>query len=218
MDFFSFLFNAEAVIKTAGYLGIFGIIFTESGFLIGFFLPGDSLLFTAGFLASQDYLNITILALGSFISAVAGDSFGYALGHRFGHRVFTRNDSLFFHKDHLRRAEEFYKKYGGKTIILARFVPVVRSVAPILAGAGKMHYTTFIFYNIFGGFFWAVGLTTLGYFLGSAIPDIDRYLLPIVAGIIAVSLLPGVISFLRNPQLRARAVLSIKQLLNRRKK
>lgn len=214
MPYFS-LFDIETIIKTAGYLGIFGIIFTESGLLVGFFLPGDSLLFTAGFLASQKYLNITILALGSFAAAVAGDSFGYVLGRRFGHRVFAREDSFFFHKDQLRRAEDFYKKYGGKTIILARFVPVVRSVAPILAGAGKMNYTTFLFYNIFGGFFWAVGLTTLGFFLGNAIPNIDRYLIPIVAGIIVISVLPGVISILRNSKSRGQVISALRALFKK---
>lgn len=197
-----FLFNTEAIIKTAGYFGIFAVVFVESGLLVGFLFPGDSLLFTAGFFASQGYLNITILAAGCFIAAVAGDSIGYTLGYRFGHRVFTREDSFFFHKEHLLRAKHFYEKHGGKTIVLARFLPVVRSIVPALAGAGKMHYATFLFYNVLGGALWSGGLTLLGFFLGNAIPNIDRYLIPVILLIIAVSLLPGFIVILRDKQLR----------------
>lgn len=200
MDFL--LFNTEAIIRTAGYLGIFGIVFVESGLLVGFLFPGDSLLFTAGFFASQGYLNIVILAAGCFIAAVAGDSIGYTLGHRFGHRIFTREDSFFFHKKHLLRAKRFYEKHGGKTIILARFLPVVRSIVPALAGAGKMHYTTFLFYNVLGGALWLGGLTLLGFFLGNAIPNVDRYLIPIIFLIITVSLSPGFIVIMRDKQLR----------------
>lgn len=182
---------------------------------MGFIFPGDSLLFTAGFLASQEYLNIFILTAGSFVAAVAGDSVGYTLGYRFGEKVFNRENSFFFNKAHLSRAERFYQKHGGKTIVLARFLPVVRSIVPALAGAGRMRYTTFLFYNIFGGFLWAVGFTTLGFFLGNAIPDIDRYLIPIVIGIIALSLLPGIISLLSNRDARQQIWFFIRTLFKR---
>ena len=132
------MFDLIAIIKTTGYIGIFSIIFAESGLLIGLFFPGDSLLFTAGFLASQGFLRISILMAGSFVAAVIGDSVGYSFGLRMGPKIFKKEDSFFFHKDHLLRAQNFYAKHGGKAIILARFMPIVRTFAPILAGVGNM--------------------------------------------------------------------------------
>ncbi len=196
------MFDLESIIKAVGYFGLFGIIFAESGLLIGFFLPGDSLLFTAGFLASQGYLDITLLATLTFIAAVSGDSVGYWFGKKVGHRIFKKEDSFFFHKDHIRKAQHYYEQHGGKTIILARFIPVVRTFAPIIAGVGHMNYRTFLLYNITGGLIWAVGLTVLGYFLGSTIPHVDRYLLPIIALIIIVSFIPPVIGILKNKESR----------------
>ncbi|OGH43469.1 MAG: hypothetical protein A3J14_01420 [Candidatus Levybacteria bacterium RIFCSPLOWO2_02_FULL_37_18] len=184
------MFDLQSFIKAVGYVGVFSIVFIESGLLFGFFLPGDSLLFTAGFLASQGYLDITVLAFGCFLAAVLGDSAGYLIGHKLGRKLFTKEDSLFFHKDHLVRAEEFYKKNGGKAIILARFMPFIRTFAPIVAGIGSMKYSQFLFYNIFGGVLWAIGVTYAGYFLGSTIPDVDKYLLPIIGLIILVSVAP----------------------------
>lgn len=191
------------LLKVAGYTGIFAIVFAESGLLIGFFLPGDSLLFTAGFLASQGFFDIRVLALLCFVAAVVGDSVGYAFGFRVGRKIFNREESLLFHKDHLLRAEKFYQKHGGKTIILARFMPVIRTFAPIVAGVGNMTYSKFLMFNVVGGFLWAVGLTVLGYFLGAVIPDVDRYLLPIVVGIIVLSILPSAIHILKNKEDRA---------------
>lgn len=196
------LFDLETLIKTAGYVGVFGIVFAESGLLIGFFLPGDSLLFTAGFLASQGFLNIVILAVGSCIAAVVGDSVGYFFGKKVGPAVFKKEDSLFFNKKYIQSSQEFYNKHGGKTIILARFVPVVRTFAPILAGVGQMHYAKFFSYNVIGGILWGLGVTLLGYFLGSAIPNVDKYLLPIIAVIVILSILPGVVHVLRDPAAR----------------
>jgi membrane-associated protein len=190
--------NLPELIKTVGYIGLFIIVFAESGLLIGFFLPGDSLLFTAGFLASQGYMDISILMVLVFVAAVLGDSFGYAFGRRVGPRIFSRDDSLFFNKENLRLAQEFYAKHGGKAIILARFMPVIRTFAPILAGVGNMHYRTFLSYNIIGGALWALGLSGLGYYLGSKIPNVDHYLLPIIALIIFISILPGAIHFVRS--------------------
>ncbi|MBI5220403.1 MAG: VTT domain-containing protein [Candidatus Liptonbacteria bacterium] len=191
------------LVQAVGYLGVWFMVFAESGLFIGFFLPGDSLLFTAGFLASQGYLNIAILAAGSFVAAVLGDSVGYAFGRRVGPAIFRKEDSLLFHKDHLNRAHDFYEKHGGMTIILARFMPIVRTFAPILAGVGRMNYPRFLAYNLLGGLLWGVGVATVGYGLGSAIPNIDRYLLPIVLGIIFLSILPTVLHILRRPDERA---------------
>jgi len=185
------------LIKTVGYIGLFGIIFAESGLFIGFFLPGDSLLFTAGFLASQGFLNIWILIGLTFIGAVLGDSVGYWFGKKTGDKIFTKEESLFFKKDNIRKAEEFFKKHGAKSIVLARFVPIVRTFTPILAGVGTMHYKTFLTFNIIGGALWAIGVSLLGYFLGNLIPNVDKYLLPIILLIIIVSMLPNIIHFLK---------------------
>jgi membrane-associated protein len=182
--------DLDALIKTVGLLGVWGIVFAESGLLIGFFLPGDSLLFTAGFLASQGFLNLPLLCVGCFAAAVAGDSVGYAFGSRVGRRLFQRDDSIFFHRNNLLRAEVFYQQHGKKAIILARFIPVVRTFAPIVAGMGHMEYRTFLAYNLVGGAVWGIGVPLAGYQLGSMIPDIDRYLLPIIGLIIIVSLAP----------------------------
>jgi membrane-associated protein len=196
-------FDLTEIIRAVGYLGIFGIIFAESGLLIGFFLPGDSLLFTAGFLASQNFLNIHLLVIGCFIAAVTGDSVGYYIGHKWGRRLFHKKDSTFFHKDHLMKAELFYEKHGGKTIILARFMPVIRTFAPVVAGIGKMKYSSFLMYNVVGGFLWAVCLPYAGYYLGKSIPDIDKYLLPIIASIIIISVAPALFHAVKTPERRA---------------
>lgn len=184
------------LLESLGYWGglvaIWAVIFAESGLLIGFFLPGDSLLFTAGFLASQGFLNIGLLVVGAFVCAVLGDNVGYATGHKFGRRLFRKEDSRFFHKKHLIKAQSFYDKHGKKTIVLARFMPIVRTFAPIVAGVGAMNYRIFFAYNLVGGFLWTFGVTLLGYFLGKQIPDVDKYLVPIVVVIVVVSLLPSV--------------------------
>lgn len=197
-----FDFDISSLIRTVGMLGVTAIVFAESGLLIGFFLPGDSLLFTAGFLASQGLFNIHLLAFLVFIAAVAGDSVGYAFGAKAGPKIFKKENSLLFHKDNITKTQEFYKKHGGKTIILARFTPVVRTFAPIVAGVGKMHYPTFLMFNIIGASLWALGLTYLGYFLGSKIPHIDRYLLPIIAVIIVASVAPAIYHILKDKKQR----------------
>src|SRR3989344_3568867 len=192
----SFLgFDLIELIKAGGYLVVFGFVFAESGLFFGFFLPGDSLLFTAGFLASQGYLNIWILAIGAWFFAVLGDNVGYWFGKRVGPALFSRPESRFFKPDHLMKAQKFYEKNGKKTIILARFIPIVRTFAPIVAGAGQMHYRTFFAYNIIGGFLLGACLPIVGYFLGNIISNFDRYLLPIIALIIIISVLPIIIEF-----------------------
>ena len=185
------MFDLIAIIKAAGYLGLFGMIFAESGLFVGFFLPGDSLLFTAGLLASKGFLDIYFLIGLTFLAAILGDNTGYWFGKKTGPKIFVKDDSLFFHKDHVTKAENFFKKYGPNTIILARFIPFVRTFAPILAGVGKMDYKTFFIYNLIGGLLWTAGVSLLGFWLGQIIPDIDKYLLPIILIIIIVSVLPN---------------------------
>jgi len=180
------------LIKVVGLLGVWGIVFAESGLLVGFFLPGDSLLFTAGFLASQGFFHWESLWLGSIVAAIAGDSVGYWFGHKVGRKLFKKKESRLFKPEHLKRAEEFYEDHGKKTIVLARFLPIVRTFAPIVAGIGKMHYKTFVSYNVVGGILWAGGLSFLGFWLGNSIPDVDKYLLPIILVIIVISVLPTV--------------------------
>lgn len=195
-------FDLPALIQSVGLIGIFAIVFIESGLLVGFFLPGDSLLFTAGFLASQDLLPIVWLVIGVVIMAILGDQVGYLLGKRYGRKLFSKPDSRFFKQEYLHQAENFSKKYGPIAIVLARFTPVVRTFAPVVAGVGNMNYATFVSYNIIGGVLWGAGLTLLGYVLGSRIPNIDRYLLPVIAIIILLSILPGILHFLRTPERR----------------
>lgn len=188
--------NLVKLIEAAGLFGLFFIVFAESGLFFGFFSPGDSLLFTAGFLASQNFFNLPVLILVLFIAAVLGDSVGYTFGHKLGPKLFNRPDSRFFKKENLLKAQAFYEKHGPKTIVLARFTPIIRTFAPIVAGAGTMHYRTFITYNIIGGALWTLSMTLAGYFLGSVIPDVDKYMLPIIALIIIVSLIPAVKEYL----------------------
>lgn len=188
------------VIKTIGYIGLFGIVFAETGLFLGFFFPGDSLLFVAGVLAAQGFFSLPILLVGLFVSAFAGNLFGYWFGGYVGPRLFAKEDSLLFKKSHLQKAQKFYEKYGPKMIVLARFVPIVRTFAPIVAGVAKMHYGTFVVYNFIGALIWSVGLTTLAYYLGGLVENIDRYLLPIVLLIIFLSILPGIVEYWRDRQ------------------
>ena len=178
------------LIQTVGYLGVFAIVFLESGMMVGFFFPGDSLLFTAGFLASQGILDIKIIILGCFLAAVIGDGLGFYIGKKFGRKLFSKDNSIWFHKDHLQRAQNFYDKHGGKTIILARFIPVIRAFAPVVAGIGLMKYKRFAIFNLVGAVLWAIIVPLLGFYLGNSIPDVDKYLLPIVGLIIVASALP----------------------------
>ncbi|MSU55458.1 MAG: DedA family protein [Candidatus Taylorbacteria bacterium] len=183
------------LVKTLGTLGVIVVIFSESGLFFGFFLPGDSLLFTAGLLASQGYLSFWPLLFGSFFAAILGDSVGYAFGRKVGPRIFSREDSRFFKRAYLERTKIFYEKYGKKTIVLARFIPIVRTFAPILAGIGSMKYKTFLTYNVVGGFGWTVGLISSGYILGKTVPGIDHYILPIILLIIIVSMIPNFVDY-----------------------
>jgi membrane-associated protein len=194
------------LLVTFGTIGLFAIVFAESGLFFGFFLPGDSLLFTAGLFAAQGTLSLPVTLVGCFVAAVAGDQVGYLFGKRVGPALFRRPDSRFFRQEYVERAQQFFERYGAKTIVLARFVPIVRTFAPILAGVGRMPYRTFVTFNMFGGLLWAVGVTLLGYALGEMIPDIDTYLLPIIAVIIALSLIPIALEWRRNRKVKASAV------------
>lgn len=206
-------FDLSDIIRSAGYIGVFAVIFAESGLLVGMFLPGDSLLFTAGFMASQGFFNLPALLAITFIAAVLGDNVGYATGKRYGHKVFRKQNSILFDQKHIEKAEKFYDKHGGKTLILARFTPIVRTVAPILAGVGKMPYRRFLAFNLVGAFLWAVGVTMLGFFLGKSIPDIDKYLVPAIIVVILVSLLPTALHVLKSAEQRDK----IKSAIARRK-
>jgi membrane-associated protein len=186
------MFDIVALIKAAGYFGVAAIIFAESGLLFGFFLPGDSLLFTAGVLSSAGFLDIRILVPLVFLSAILGDNVGYYLGRRAGEKLFDREESFFFKRSNVQKAKSFFEKYGQSSIVLARFVPIVRTFVPMVAGVGQMNYRQFFRANLLGGALWACGLPILGYFLGETVPDIDRYLLPIVGAIIFISVLPMV--------------------------
>ncbi len=190
MTFFELL-DPMFLIKAAGLVGVLAIVFAESGLFFGFFFPGDSLLFTAGFLASQGILPIVWLVVGCFIAAAVGDSVGYAFGKAVGEKFFNRDDSLFFKKRYAEEARLFYEKHGASAIFLARFIPIVRTFAPIAAGVGLMKYRTFIIFNVAGGFVWSFGFILAGYFLGRTVPGIDQYILPIVLLIIIISILPG---------------------------
>ena len=181
------------LIRWGGYVILVAIVFCEPGLLVGFFLPGDSLLITAGLVAATGTLDIWLLNLLLIPAAIIGDSVGYAIGYRAGPRLFTKEESLLFSRKHLLRTREFYERYGGKTIVLARFIPLIRTFAPVVAGIGQMQYRRFLFYNVFGGVLWVASLTWAGYLLGTLIPDISRYIHIVVLVVIALSMVPVVI-------------------------
>lgn len=192
------LLDPEFLLTTFGVVGLLLIIFAESGLFFGFFFPGDSLLFTAGFLAPTLGINIYLLVTGVFVAAVLGDNTGYWFGNKVGQKLFTKDDSLFFKKEHVLKANEFFKKYGGKALILARFTPIARTFVPIIAGVAKMNYREFLIWNILGGLLWGVGVTSAGYFLGRTIPDSEKYLGYIVGAIILLSVVPVVMEVWKN--------------------
>jgi membrane-associated protein len=195
--------DPKELIDKVGLLGIWAIVFAESGLLIGFFLPGDSLLFTAGFFASEPssidealYLPLLPLVIGCFVFAVLGDQVGYLFGRRVGPSLFKRPNSRLFKQQNVEKAQAFFDKYGAKTIVLARFVPIVRTFTPIVAGVSNMKYRTFVIYNIIGGFLWAVGVTMLGFFLGQ-VQVIEENLEIAILCLVAISILPMVIEIIR---------------------
>ncbi len=180
----------DDLIRWGGYALLAAIVFTETGLLLGFFLPGDSLLITAGLVAGAGGLNIWWVNVLLMAAAIVGDSVGYAIGFRTGPRIFTREDSLLFNRRHLIRTREFYERYGGKTIVLARFIPIIRTFAPVVAGVGQMEYRRFLFYNVFGGIGWVASLTWAGFLLGQTVPNIDKHVHVVVAIVVVLSVLP----------------------------
>lgn len=197
LDLWHHLYNLEGLIRWGGYAVLTAVVFTETGLLVGFFLPGDSLLVTAGLLASQGFLDVWLMGVILSIAAIAGDSVGYAIGKATGPRIFTRENSLFFNKKHLHRAHAFYERYGGKTIVLARFMPIIRTFAPVVAGVGEMRYRTFVLYNALGGTGWVWAMLLIGYFLGRSVPGVSKHIDVIIIGVIFLSILPGIIGWLR---------------------
>ena len=199
LELLHFLRDPRALVQAAGYVGLTAIIFTETGLLIGFFLPGDSLLVTAGLLASQPEFGLNVYVMGVLLSiaAVVGDTVGYHIGKASGPRIFTREESLFFSRKHLVRAQQFYEKHGGKTIVLARFMPIIRTFAPVVAGVGMMNYRTFLSHNIFGGVLWVWSMLLIGYWLGKIVPGIEDHIEKIIILVIFLSILPGIIAWIR---------------------
>ncbi|PIQ83553.1 MAG: hypothetical protein COV75_06945 [Candidatus Omnitrophica bacterium CG11_big_fil_rev_8_21_14_0_20_63_9] len=185
------MYQFDDLIRWGGYTVLVAIVFAETGLLIGFFLPGDSLLVTAGLVASQgEALSIGWLLVLLSAAAIAGDSTGYAIGYHLGPRLFRREQSRWFRREHLERTQRFYEKHGAKTIVLARFVPIVRTFAPTVAGAAKMRYQTFLTFNVLGGIGWVASMTLIGYFLGRAIPDIEHKLHWVISIVIVASFVP----------------------------
>jgi membrane-associated protein len=195
--FFETVYNVPELIRWGGMIGLIAIVFAETGLMIGFFLPGDSLLVTAGLFAAKGDLHIGWLNFSLIAAAIIGDAVGYWIGFRTGKALYSRPNSFFFRREHLVRTHEFYEKHGGKTIVIARFLPILRTFAPVVAGAASMTYRRFATYNIVGGIAWVTSMTLIGYFLGLAVPDIDKHIHTVVAVVIFLSLLPGIISWLK---------------------
>ena len=182
--------NIENFVRAVGYPGLFAAVFAETGIFFMFFLPGSSMLFTAGLLASHGLFNVWLLLPLITLAAILGDSTGYWFGTKVGPALFKREDSRFFRKSHVEKTRVFYERHGVIAIVLARFVPIVRTFAPILAGIAGMRYRVFLMYNIIGGVLWGAGVTFAGYFLGETFPQVDRYITPIIAAIIITSFIP----------------------------
>jgi membrane-associated protein len=204
VDLFHQIYNVRGIVEWGGLLALVVIIFSETGLLVGFFLPGDSLLVTAGIYCNPLHpgeaplLNFWSVNLAVIAAAILGDTVGYWIGSSSGPRLFTREQSLFFSRKHLLRTKEFYERHGGKTIIIARFMPFVRTFAPVVAGIGRMSYRRFLGFNVFGGVGWVFGMTLLGYELSRVFPDLNKQIDKVIIVIIAVSLIPGTVSWLLN--------------------
>jgi membrane-associated protein len=202
-DLFHRLRDLPALVAWAGYAGMAAIVFTETGLFVGFFLPGDSLLVTAGLLSSQG-LPLNVFELGLLLTgaAILGDNTNYWVGRLTGASIFTREDSLLFKKKHVERAHEFYVKHGPKTVVLARFMPIIRTFAPLVAGVGKMDYRTFLTFSVLGGTAWIWSMLMLGYFLGAKVPGVAKHIELVIIAVIFLSILPGIISWWRQPERR----------------
>lgn len=224
MEVFRNLFNSEGLLRTlskpqyalAAFIILNLIVFTETGLLVGFCLPGDSLLVTAGVACYMADWNVALLMLTLSISAIVGDSVGYSIGYKAGPRIFNREKSWFFRKDHLLKAQEFYEKHGGKTIVIARFVPIIRTFAPVVAGAGRMHYPRFLFFNVAGGIGWVVSLVMCGYFLTTLVNpalrpifgedfDVKKHIEKVILLVVFLSVLPMFVAWWRHRSARKAA-------------
>ncbi len=190
LDLISGQYALDDLIRGGGYAVLVAIVFTETGLLVGFFLPGDSLLITAGLVAAAGGLDIWLLNGLLMVAAIVGDSVGYAIGYRTGPRIFRKEESRWFSRKHLRRTREFYERHGGKTIVLARFIPILRTFAPVVAGVGQMAYRRFLGYNVLGGIGWVASLTWAGYLLGQRIPNIGQHIHIVVGVVILLSVVP----------------------------
>ncbi|GBC84826.1 putative membrane protein [bacterium HR11] len=208
--------DVQAIIQWGGVLGVALVVFVETGLFVGFFLPGDSLLVTAGILAAAGHLDLSLLLGLTALAAIAGDQVGYGIGRRAGEALYRRPDSRWFRRSHLERAHAFYEKYGAKTIVLARFVPIVRTFAPAVAGAALMRYRRFVTYNVVGGLLWVFSMVLTGYTLGRAVPDIQKYLHWVIALVVFLSILPGIIEAWRSGRVARRALRTVPPEVPRR--
>jgi membrane-associated protein len=199
LELFHQLKDPRMLVQAGGYIGLTAIIFAETGLLIGFFLPGDSLLVTAGLLSAQPQFGLNLWLLGVLltVAAIVGNTVGYAIGKYTGPRLFTRDDSLLFKKKHLFKAQAFYEKHGGKTLVLARFMPIVRTFVPVVAGLGRMDFRAYMIYNVAGAVLWIWSMLFAGYFLGRYIPGVEKHIEKVILAVIFVSLLPAIISWQR---------------------
>ena len=197
-SFFKFFYNIPELIRIGGLYGMILVIFSETGLMVGFFLPGDSLLVTAGLFAAKGDLDIAVLVPSLIIAAICGNTTGYWIGNRAGKALYSRPNSLLFRREHLLRTHEFYERHGGKTIILAQFMPIVRTFAPVVAGAAEMTYRRFIAFNVVGAIIWITSMTLTGYYLGRFIPNIESRIHIVIAIVIFLSLLPGIYGYAKS--------------------
>jgi len=201
--------DVQAIIQWGGVLGVALVVFVETGLFVGFFLPGDSLLVTAGILAAAGHLELSLLLGLTSLAAILGDQVGYGIGRRAGEALYRRPDSRWFRRSHLERAHAFYEKYGAKTIVLARFVPIVRTFAPAVAGAAQMRYRRFVTYNVVGGLLWVFSMVLTGYTLGRVVPNVQKYLHGVIAIVVFLSILPGIIEAWRNGRAARRTLRAV---------
>lgn len=212
------MFDVNNIIQSGGIILVSIIVFAESGLLVGFFLPGDTLLFAAGLAASQGEVSLPILIIAIVAAAIIGDNVGYSFGKKAGPRIFQKKDGIIFRHEYLEQAEKFYEKHGGKTIILARFVPMVRTFAPVVAGAGKMPRERFMAFNVVGGILWGAGMPLLGYLVGDSIPHLDKYIEVVIIGVVVASFGLALLHILKDKKTRQKLLLLMKNKLGKSSK
>jgi membrane-associated protein len=205
-QFFSTVYNVPELIRLAGFYGLILIVFAETGLLVGFFLPGDSLLITAGLFAARGDFNIVTLVPTLIVAAIVGNATGYWIGRRTGQALYSRPDSLLFRREHVRITHDYYQRHGGKTIVFAQFIPILRTFAPVVAGVAEMGYVRFATFNVVGAITWITSMTLAGYTLGNLVPNIESRIHYVVAAVIAVSLIPPAWAWLKSRREAAKAV------------